>query len=86
MYNLLKFESKFLYYVCNKTNVIMVGVYKYRGFYIIDNRNSNENACDNKNWYIMLKTTPIYFSSLKESRKWCKDNYLLGVFYGWTKG
>ena len=64
----------------------MVGVYKYRGFYIIDNRNSNENACDSKNWYIMLKTTPIYFSSLKESRKWCKDNYLLGIFYGWTKG
>ena len=64
----------------------MVGVYKYRGFYIIDNRNSNENANDNKNWYIMLKNTPIYFSSLKESRKWCKDNYLLGVFRGWTKG
>ena len=64
----------------------MVGVYKYRGFYIIDNHNSNENIADGKNWYIMLKNTPIYFPSLKESRKWCKDNYLLGVFYGWTKG
>ena len=64
----------------------MLGVYKYRGFYIIDNRNSNENITDGKNWYIMLKNTPIYFSSLKESRKWCKDNYLLGVFHGWTKG
>ena len=64
----------------------MAGVYKYRGFYIIDNRNSNENVADGKNWYIMLKNTPIYFSSLKEARKWCKDNYLLGVFHGWTKG
>ena len=64
----------------------MVGVYKYRGFYIIDNRNSNENVIDSKRWYIMLKNTLIYFSSLKESRKWCKDNYLLGVFHGWTKG
>lgn len=64
----------------------MVGVYKYKGFYIIDNRNSFENIEDGKSWYIILNNTPIYFSSLKESRKWCKDNYLLGVFHGWTKG
>lgn len=82
----------------------MARTYKYKGFYIIDNRNSydisdNRNSCDinnnqcqcesnldNKRWYIMLNNTPIYFSSLKESRKWCKDNYLLGIFYGWTKG
>lgn len=64
----------------------MAEVYKYRGFYIIDNRNSNENDIDGKRWYISLNNKPIYFSSLKESRKWCKDNYLLGVFYGWTKG
>lgn len=64
----------------------MAGVYKYKGFYIIDNRNSYENIEVGKSWYIMLNNTPIYFSSLKESRKWCKDNYLLGVFHGWTKG
>ena len=39
-----------------------------------------------KSWYIRLKTTPIYFQSLTEARKWCKNNYLLGVFHGWTKG
>ena len=64
----------------------MARTYKYRGFYIIDNRNSYEQLNKDKSWYIMLNNTPIYFSSLKESRKWCKDNYLLGVFYGWTKG
>ena len=64
----------------------MTGVYKYKGFYIIDNRNSYEPVDKDKSWYIMLHKTPIYFSSLKESRKWCKDNYLLGIFHGWTKG
>lgn len=64
----------------------MAGVYKYKGFYIIDNRNSYEPVDKDKSWYIMLNKTPIYFSSLKESRKWCKDNYLLGIFHGWTKG
>lgn len=64
----------------------MAGVYKYKGFYIIDNRNSYETVEKEKSWYIILNNTPIYFSSLKESRKWCKDNYLLGVFHGWTKG
>lgn len=64
----------------------MTGVYTYRGFRIIDNRNAYEPTDKNKSWYIMLNNTPIYFSSLKESRKWCKDNYLLGVFHGWTKG
>ena len=67
-------------------NIIMVRVCKYRGFYIIDNRNSNDNTIDGKRWYISLNNKPIYFSSLKEARKWCKDNYLLGVFHGWTKG
>lgn len=64
----------------------MAGVYKYKGFYIIDNRCSYENVVDGKKWYIILNNTPIYFSSLKEARKWCKDNYILGVFHGWTKG
>lgn len=64
----------------------MTGVYTYRGFRIIDNHNSYESTDKNKSWYILLKNTPIYFSSLKESRKWCKDNYLLGIFHGWTKG
>lgn len=64
----------------------MAGVYKYRGFYIIDNRNSYEPVDKDKSWYICLKTTPIYFQSLAEARKWCKNNYLLGVFHGWTKG
>ena len=64
----------------------MAGVYKYKGFYIIDNRNSYEPVDKDKSWYIMLNRTPIYFSSLKESRKWCKDNFLLGIFHGCTKG
>ena len=73
----------------------MAEVYKYKGFYIFDNRNSYdisdnlhpyENDIDGKRWYISLNNKPIYFSSLKEARKWCKDNYLLGVFHGWTKG
>lgn len=73
----------------------MTRTYKYKGFYIIDNRNScnitdnqqpNESNSDDKRWYVMLNNKPIYFSSLKESRKWCKDNYLLGIFYGLTKG
>ena len=64
----------------------MARTYKYKGFYIIDNRNSCGQLDKDKSWYIMLNNTPIYFSSLKESRKWCKDNYLLGIFYGWTKG
>ena len=64
----------------------MTGVYTYRGFRIIDNRNMYEPIDKNKSWYIMLNNTPIYFSSIKESRKWCKDNYLLGIFHGWTKG
>ena len=73
----------------------MVEVYKYKGFYIFDNRNSYdisdnrhpyENDIDGKRWYISLNNKLIYFSSLKEARKWCKDNYLLGVFHGWTKG
>ena len=73
----------------------MAEVYKYKGFYIFDNRNSYdisdnrhpyENDIDSKRWYISLNNKPIYFSSLKEARKWCKDNYLLGVFHGWTKG
>ena len=73
----------------------MAEVYKYKGFYIFDNQNSYdicdnrhpyENDIDGKRWYISLNNKPIYFSSLKEARKWCKDNYLLGVFYGWTKG
>lgn len=64
----------------------MTGVYTYRGFRIIDNRNAHEPTDKNKLWYIMLNNTPIYFSSLKESRKWCKDNYLLGIFHGWAKG
>ena len=64
----------------------MARSYKYKGFYIIDNRNSYEQLDKDKSWYIMLNNTPIYFSSIKESRKWCKDNYLLGIFRGWTKG
>ena len=64
----------------------MAGVYKYKGFYIIDNRNSYEHVEKEKSWYICLKTTPIYFQSLTEARKWCKNNYLLGVFHSWTKG
>ena len=64
----------------------MTRTYKYKGFYIFDNRNSYGQLNKDKSWYIMLNNTPIYFSSLKESRKWCKDNYLLGIFYGWTKG
>ena len=73
----------------------MAEVYKYKGFYIFDNRNSydisdnrhpDENDIDGKRWYISLNNKPIYFSSIKEARKWCKDNYLLGVFQGWTKG
>lgn len=64
----------------------MAEVYKYKGFYIFDNRHPYENDIDGKRWYISLNNKPIYFSSLKEARKWCKDNYLLGVFHGWTKG
>lgn len=64
----------------------MAGVYKYKGFYIIDNRSTYETVEKEKSWYICLKTTVIYFQSLTEARKWCKNNYLIGVFNGWTKG
>lgn len=63
----------------------MAGVYKHSGFYIIDNRNSYETVEKEKSWYVLLNNTPIYFSSLKEARIWCKKNYLDGVFHGWIK-
>lgn len=63
----------------------MAGVYKHRGFYIIDNRNSYETVEKEKSWYVLLENKPIYFSSLREARKWCKENYLDGVFHGWIK-
>ena len=32
----------------------MAGVYKYKGFYIVDNRNSYEHVEKEKSWYISL--------------------------------
>ena len=42
-------------------------------------------------WYTNLKNkitgkvTRLGFTSLADARKWCKDNYLLGVVNGWIK-
>lgn len=40
-------------------------------------------------WYTTLKSenksTRIGFASLVDARKWCKQNYLLGIAKGWIK-
>lgn len=66
----------------------MSGVYTYKGFYIIDNRNSYEPVEKDKSWYVLLNNIPkpIYFPTLDRAKKWCKANYIVGILNGWSKG
>ena len=52
----------------------MTGVYKYRGFYIIDNRNSYEPVKKDKSWYVLLNNIPkpIYFPTLDRAKNGVK--------------
>lgn len=42
-------------------------------------------------WYVNIKdslsgeSTKIKFKTLKESKDWCRKNYMAGVVHGWIK-
>lgn len=57
--------------------------------YTVFHWDSNDNTPNpyGYKWYTNLKgkdtVTRIGFTSLADARKWCKQNYLLGIMQGW---
>ena len=63
-------------------------IYRLHNYIVFhwDSNNNTPNPYGYK-WYTNLKgkdtVTRIGFTSLADARKWCKQNYLLGVIQGW---
>lgn len=71
----------------------MANLYKFSGYYVFPWSESTpaKNEFGYK-WYTKLQNrdkskAPVYigFTSLKDARKWCKSNYLVGVMHGWIE-